>query len=292
MSYTIKELESLSGIKAHTIRIWEQRYNFLRPSRTQTNIRRYNNEELKTLLTVALLNRYGFKISRIDEMTPDQRADAVMSLQPTDARIESTVNRLIGCMVDMDNIGFEQILNGHIAGAGIEKTIVEIIFRFLERVGILWQTNRLRPVQEHVVSNIIRQKIINAIDGLSVECNPGAPVFALFIPEGEYHELGLLYVHYMLRKRHLPVVYLGPNVPVRDIHYIHQLKSPAYYYLHLTFFHGQQKFNKFISSLQAEIAGASILISGHVAQLVEGDQGSNVTLFQSLADVQEFITAV
>ena len=101
MSFTIKELESLSGIKAHTIRIWEQRYKFLRPSRTDTNIRRYNNEELKTLLTVALLNKYGYKISKIDEMRPEQRMEAVLNLQQPDAYDEYVINELIGCMIDL-----------------------------------------------------------------------------------------------------------------------------------------------------------------------------------------------
>src|SRR5215210_5765857 len=166
MSFTIKELESLSGIKAHTIRIWEQRYNFLRPSRTSTNIRRYNNAELKTLLTVALLNKYGYKISKIDEMQPDQRSEAVHGLQQPDAYEEYIINELIGCMIDLKSSEFETILTKNISKRGIEKTITGIVFLFLERVGILWQTNRLRPVQEHVVSAIIRQKIIVAIDEL------------------------------------------------------------------------------------------------------------------------------
>jgi DNA-binding transcriptional MerR regulator len=134
MSFTIKELESLSGIKAHTIRIWEQRYNFLRPSRTTTNIRRYNNEELKTLLTVALLNKYGYKISKIDEMQPVQRTNAVLQLPQPDAHDEHIINELIGCMIDLKSNEFEQILSGHIIQNGIEKTITGIVFLFLERV--------------------------------------------------------------------------------------------------------------------------------------------------------------
>src|SRR5687768_13984554 len=108
MAFTIKELESLSGIKAHTIRIWEQRYGFLKPSRTQTNIRTYNNEELKTLLTVALLNKFGYKISRIDEMQPAQRNQAVMQLPQLEAYTENLVNDLLGHMIDIKNIEFEE----------------------------------------------------------------------------------------------------------------------------------------------------------------------------------------
>src|SRR6476620_4867781 len=111
MGFTIKELETLSGIKAHTIRIWEQRYHFLKPSRTATNIRTYSNEELKTILTVALLNKHGYKISRIDTMAPEQRDKEALSLSTEDAQSEHLVNELIGCMIDLDIRRFEDLLN-------------------------------------------------------------------------------------------------------------------------------------------------------------------------------------
>ncbi|HEV7620657.1 MAG TPA: MerR family transcriptional regulator, partial [Flavisolibacter sp.] len=230
MSFSIKELESLSGIKAHTIRIWEQRYNFLKPDRTETNIRSYNNDELKTLLTVALLNKYGYKISRIDEMIPAQRAVAVLKLPREDAFNESLVNELIGFMVDMDSIKFEELLDGHIILNGIEKTIKEIIFFFLDRVGILWQTNHIMPVQEHIVSNIIRQKLVSAIEILPF-ISKQSPLFILFLPENEHHELGLLFVYYLLRSKNISVIYLGANVPIKDIHYLLNIKNPQFLYL-------------------------------------------------------------
>jgi DNA-binding transcriptional MerR regulator len=291
MSFTIKELESLSGIKAHTIRIWEQRYNFLRPSRTSTNIRRYNNEELKTLLTVALLNKYGYKISKIDEMQPDQRSEAVQSLQQPDAFEEYLINELVGCMIDLKSSEFETILTRHIAQRGIEKTVTGIVFLFLERVGILWQTNRLRPVQEHVVSAIIRQKIIVAVDDLPA-VDSGSPLFVLFLPEGEYHEMGLLYVYYLLRKKGLPTIYLGANVPVKDLRYISENLHPHYLYLHLTSFPGHAKFQRMLQQLQKEAKESTVIISGYIAQLLKREPLTNVTLLQSLSAVQAYITSI
>ena len=290
MSFTIKELESLSGIKAHTIRIWEQRYKFLQPSRTSTNIRRYNNEELKTLLTVALLNKYGYKISRIDEMQPGQRTEAVMQLQQPDAHDEHIIIELIASMIDLKSNEFEQILTAHISQQGIEKTITGIVFHFLERVGILWQTNRLRPVQEHIVSAIIRQKIIYAIDGLPLSTT-ASPLFILFLPEEEHHELGLLYVYYLLRKRGLATIYLGANVPLKDIEYIVQIKSPQYLYLHLTSLPRQLKFSRFMQQL-TNGAETKVIISGYVAQLVKRQVMENVLLLQSLSSVQAYIASV
>jgi MerR family transcriptional regulator, light-induced transcriptional regulator len=290
MSFTIKELESLSGIKAHTIRIWEQRYKFLRPSRTDTNIRRYNNEELKTLLTVALLNKYGYKISKIDEMRPEQRTEAVLNLQQPDAYDEYVINELIGCMIDLKSNEYEKLLSKQIAEQGIEKTITGIIFLFLERVGILWQTNRLRPVQEHIVSAIIRQKLIYAIDGLEFP-QVEAPLFILFLPEGEHHELGLLYVYYLLRKKGIPTIYLGANVPLKDIQYILQVKSPQYLYLHLTSFPGQAKFERLLQQLQQN-STTRVVISGFVAQLIKRVPDTNIQLLQSLGGVQAYINTV
>jgi DNA-binding transcriptional MerR regulator len=291
MSFTIKELESLSGIKAHTIRIWEQRYNFLRPSRTTTNIRRYNNEELKTLLTVALLNKYGYKISKIDEMQPDQRTSAVLGLQQPDAYDEYVINELIGCMIDLKSNEFEQLLSKQISNQGIDKTITGIIFSFLERVGILWQTNRLRPVQEHIVSAIIRQKIIYAIDELPFPTGEG-PLFILFLPEGEHHELGLLYVYFLLRRKGLSAIYLGANVPAKDIQYILQVKTPQYLYLHLTSFPGQTKFQRLLQQLTQDATQSSIVISGFVAQLVKKTTYPNIQLLQSLSSVQSYINTI
>jgi DNA-binding transcriptional MerR regulator len=291
MSFTIKELESLSGIKAHTIRIWEQRYQFLKPARTSTNIRRYNNEELKTLLTVALLNKYGYKISRIDEMHPEQRMEAALQLQEPDARNEYIINALIGCMIDLKSIEFEQLLNKQIAEDGIEKTITGVIFYFLERVGILWQTNRLRPVQEHVVSSIIRQKIINAIEGLPF-AETSSPLFALFLPEGEHHELGLLYVYYLLRKQGHATVYLGANVPIKDVAYFVQVKRPDFLYFHITSFPNLSKFHRLTQQLQQAAGSATLILSGYMAQVYKKQSAENLLLLQSLGAVQSYIETV
>lgn len=290
MSFTIKELETLSGIKAHTIRIWEQRYQFLKPSRTSTNIRRYNNEELKTLLTVALLNKYGYKISRIDEMQPDQRMEAALHLKEPDAREEYVMNKLIGCMIDLQSIAFEKLLNSQIAENGIDNTITGLIFSFLERVGVLWQTNRLRPVQEHITTNIIRQKIIHAIESLPLAEND-SPLVVLFLPEGEHHELGLLYVYYLLRKRGLASLYLGANVPLNDLEYVVRVKDPAYLYLHLTTF-PQTRFNRLVQQLQKTAGKGQLVLSGYMAQLYEKVANENLVILQSLQAVQSYINDI
>jgi len=163
-SFTIKDLENLSGIKAHTIRIWEQRYSFLKPSRTGTNIRYYCNEELKKLLNIALLNKYGYKISHIDKMSENEIKEKILALNQSEAQQERIVNELIRHMVDLDMEKFEAVLDNYILVKGIEKAITQIVFPYLEKIGILWLTNHINPAQEHLVSNIVRQKLIVGIE--------------------------------------------------------------------------------------------------------------------------------
>ena len=291
MSFTIKELESLSGIKAHTIRIWEQRYHFLKPSRTETNIRRYSNDELKDLLTVALLNKYGYKISKIDSMSYEQRTKAVMELSGQEASVERLVNRMIGYMIDMRNTDFEKLLNDHINEHGIEKTITEIIFYFLERVGILWHTNYILPVQEHIVSNIVRQKILSAIDGLQL-VHKQEPVFLLFLPEHEHHEMGLLFVYYLLRKKRLPVIYLGASVPMKDIEFLFENRTPDYLYLHLTSFPRKHDLARYLSTLSQKFSKTKILMSGSAIMDYKPPMHSNIVRFQSLEETISYIKAI
>ncbi|RYY65063.1 MAG: MerR family transcriptional regulator [Chitinophagaceae bacterium] len=289
MGFTIKELETLTGIKAHTIRIWEQRYRFLKPSRTSTNIRTYNNEELKTLLTVALLNKYGYKISRIDGMDADQRHREVLQLEFEEAREEHLVNELIGCMVDLEAAGFERHLDSYLQRHGLERTITGLVFHFLEKTGILWQTGRVNPAHEHVVSNIIRQKVICGIEALP-RMTGGGPLLLLLLPEGEHHELGLLYVSYLLRARGHHVLYIGANTPLRDALYVVKLKNPEYIYMHLTAVHHRPQFTRFLQGLCTGAPASKVLLSGYVALDAPRAAAENLVLLQSLSGVHTYIS--
>ncbi len=290
MGFTIKELESLSGIKAHTIRIWEQRYRFLKPSRTTTNIRIYNNEELKTLLTVALLNKYGYKISRIDDMPSEQRNRTIMELPAAEAQNEQQVNELITAMMDLRIGRFEQILSSQIAGKGIFETITTVLFRFLEKTGILWQTGRIHPAHEHIVSNIIRQKLIAAIEILPANKAKNLVVL-LLLPEHEYHELGLLFVYYILKQRGFSIIYLGANVPLKDANYIIGQKKPAFIYMHLTSLRTKLNFHKFIAGIEKH-PQLKVLLSGSAIERFEKNTDSRIIVLKSLSNVLTYISSL
>lgn len=290
-SYTIKDLEKISGIKAHTIRIWEQRYQFLQPQRTETNIRTYSSDELKTILNVSLLNKYGFKISHIDKMSAEQMEEKILSLNQIDAQKERVVNALIKEMVSLNMANFERQLDTYIGQKGIEKTIIEIIFPFMERVGILWVTNHINPAQEHLATNVIRQKIILGIEKLPPVLNYSKRI-VLFMPEGEYHEIGLLYVHFLLKQRGFYIDYLGANVPMVDLKYLSEFHKVDYLYCHLTSPARNFKINKFFDQLAEVSKIIPIVISGQLAQAYKGQIAGNIQLKRTLAETISFLESI
>lgn len=290
-TFTIKDLENLSGIKAHTIRIWEQRYTFLKPSRTETNIRYYSNQELKTILNIALLNKYGFKISHINKMGEEELQNKIVALSHTEAYQERIVNDLIHKMIDLDSDSFESILDNYIITKGIDKTITQIIFPFLERIGILWLTNHIHPVQEHLVTNIMRQKLIVGIEGVTTHTFVSKKIL-LFLPEGEHHEIGLLYVYYLLKKRGAKVFYLGANVPMADVAFLCKYKKPDFLYTHLTCMTGNFNFNKFIAQKNQYIKDFPLIISGRIAQIQSKKNFTSVHFKRSLPEVLEYVSSL
>ena len=290
-SFTIKDLENLSGIKAHTIRIWEQRYQFLKPSRSDTNIWHYSNEELKKLLNIALLNKYGFKISHIDKMGEIEVKEKILTLTNTQAQQERILNELIQSMIDLDVDKLEDILDNHISVRGIERTITQIIFPFMERIGVLWLTNHINPAQEHLVTNIIRQKLLVGIEGVVTSLKINKTVL-LFLPEGEFHELGMLFMYYLLKSRGVSVIYLGANVPINDVEYVVKIKKPAYVYTHLTSIGQKFNFDKFIASILKKLINTQVIISGQLTHTYEKKIPPQIYFKKSFSEVMEFVSGL
>lgn len=290
-AFTIKDLENLSGIKAHTIRIWEQRYSFLKPQRTNTNIRFYTNNDLKLILNIALLNRHGFKISSINKMSNDEMENKILSLSQQGTYEERIINELIQSMVELQMDDFERLLSNYISSRSFEEAIQLVIFPFLERIGLLWQTNHINPAQEHLVSNIIRQKLIVAIDALGSPIKNDTLVL-LFLPENEHHELGLLFSYYLFRKQGIRVIYLGASVPLRDLQFIVDRKKPGYLYTHITSLANHLRFEKFLQNLENHVGQLPVIISGQVAQIHRKAAPANIFFKRSLPEVQAFIESL
>lgn len=217
-TYSVAQAEALSGIKAHTLRIWERRYGFLKPNRTDTNIRYYSDAQMRKLLNIGILTRNGFKISQIDNMLDEEINDAVADIliSPSNGDHEDDIQSMTLAMLELDENSFNRIFQKHVNRIGIFNTILELIYPFLYKVGVLWGTSKAMPAQEHFVTNLIRQKLIVAIDSLSYP-NGIKKSIVLFLPEGEMHELGLLFAAYIAKDMGWKVYYLGASVPYENI---------------------------------------------------------------------------
>lgn len=216
-TYSIKDLERLSGIKAHTIRIWEKRYCLVTPKRTETNIRFYDDSDIKKILNIAFLNKHGLRISQIAQLDDNEIAAKITELTSKNNTSDIQIDNLVISMIELDERKFDKILSTSILKSGFEKTVLYTIYPFFQKIGVLWQTGAINPAQEHFISNLVRQKLIVAIDGILEENNPDSKRFVLFLPEGELHEIGLLFYYYLLKKRGHRVIYLGQSVPFEDL---------------------------------------------------------------------------
>lgn len=216
--YSISDLEKLTGIRAHTIRAWEQRYGIIEPRRTAANIRYYQDDDLRELLNIALLNRNGYRISKIARMPPRERSQRIADLTSLNVSPDTQLDALTLSTVEMDEFTFSHIVDTNVQQRGFEETMLEVIYPFLDKLGVLYFTGSIAPVQEALISNLIRQKILAATDRLPPRPRePAAPTFALYLPEGERQELSLLFIQYLLRKRGFPTVYLGPDTAPKDL---------------------------------------------------------------------------
>lgn len=224
--YPVSQVESMTGIKAHTLRVWERRYQFLKPQRTETNIRYYSDEQLRKLINISILNRNGYKISKLDKM-PDEEIHIKVSeiLNNTDKTLEDDIQGLTLAMLEMNEDKFNKIYQAHIIRKGLLRTITDVIYPFLTHVGVLWITNKAYPAQEHFITNLIRQKVISAIESYT-HVPENAPSIVLFLPDGENHELGLLLSSFVARDLGWKVYYLGQNVPREDIEDVVDLVQP------------------------------------------------------------------
>ncbi len=216
-TYSIKDLEKLSGIKAHTIRMWEQRYHLIEPQRTNTNIRYYSDDDLVKLMNASLLNHSGYKISKIAELDNHQIKELILSLNSEVPSLTTQTSNLVKALLEVDELQFNKVFETAVENIGFESTMEKLLFPFFEMIGNLWLASTIIPAQEHFITNLIRQKLIVAIDKERIKEAQSRPRILFYLPEGEFHEIGILYYNYLARRINFEVIYLGTSVPFRDI---------------------------------------------------------------------------
>ena len=287
--YSIKDLEKLSGIKAHTIRIWEQRYGIINPKRTPTNIRYYKDEDLKFLLNIALLNKNGIKISKIAKMSREEIAEKVAAISEINFEYGTQLDALTISMIEMDEYKFDRIISTNIDQIGFERTMLEVIYPFLDKLSVLWLTGSINPVQENFISYLIRQKLIVAIDKEPLSINSAQPRFMIYLPEGERHELSILFMHYLLKSRGFQVLYIGQDMSLYDLKDAYSIYQPDFIYTMISESFAKEPIHNYVESLSDSFPQATVLLSGYQIIAQEVNSQDNIKVLKSLQETTEFL---
>jgi DNA-binding transcriptional MerR regulator len=287
--YSIKDLEHICGIKAHTLRIWEQRYNILEPKRTDTNIRWYDADDLKLILNISFLNNHGVKISKIAKLSPDELRRQVRSIAESSVSFPDQIQALTFAMIELDELQFEKIISSNILRFGLEKTMVNIIFPFLSQIGILWQTDSINPAQEHFITHLIRQKLIVAIDAQQNNYAPSIKKFLLFTPEGELHELSLLFANYLVRSRGLRSIYLGQSLPLNDVFTISDVHKPDFVFTIITSVPSNEDVEPYLKKLASGLPHGKVIVTGYQVTSQEIPPIDNLQIIKNMSEFIELL---
>jgi len=280
--YSIKDLEYLSGIKAHTIRIWEKRYQLLDPERSDTNIRSYSNEDVRRILNVAMLVKNGYKISNVALFDESKLQTEVLRQSKNLLDPEKNIDNLILHTVNMDTLGLEQILNRIIQKHGFSKVMENVIFPFFERIGVLWQAGSIYVSHEHFVSNLIRNRLI--LEASKFDNSLSERTMLFFLREEEMHELGLLYFNLLAAENGFKCIYLGQSLPFIDL--TNLLKSNKFDFICTTFIQAIEKpeLEEFLVNLSTLFNKHRILIAGRQIAIHKPNLPSNVVVIKNNND--------
>ncbi len=277
--YSIKDLEHFSGIKAHTIRIWEKRYLLLDPNRTNTNIRFYTDEHVRKILNVAMLVKNGYKISNVASFSDSKIQAEVVRINHHLSDADKNIDRLLFRAVNLDSVGFESLLDEMIEKNGFRKTIEQVVYPFFERIGVLWQAGSIFVAHEHFVSNLIRNKLIHETCLAKVEAPAKTMLF--FLREGEWHELGLLYYNYLAVQAGIRCVYLGQSLPFDDLSNL--LSSGNFDFVCTSFIYSIDKteLENYLVKLSKIFGDGKILVTGRQISVSKPRLPENVSVVKN-----------
>lgn len=290
--YTLNDLEKLTGIMSGTIRIWERRFRIIKPHRTETNRRWYDDEDLKRILNITVLYRSGIKISKIATLTGAEIEAKVASITREADNPEINIDSLIIAMTTFNEKGVNEVLLRSIISIGFEKTFTDLVFPFLKRVGILWHTGSVNVGAEHFVSSLFRLRIISATDALPPASTPKRQRAVLFLPENELHEIGLLFFTYIIRSMGHEVLYLGQSTPLNAIHDVIDKWQPD------TLVTGALSALPFTSSeeylmlLGKTFPEQRILVSGELANAMANSDFPNIFAVRSVDELKSHFSQV
>jgi len=279
--YSIKDLERITGVKAHTIRIWEKRYAIVEPKRTESNIRYYCDSDLKKLMNISILLNHGYKISKLAGLDSNELSKKVLEVSMVSNGHDSQIENLVISMIEMDEVKFEKILNLSVIKEGFEQTVFNVLYPFFERIGVLWQAGSINPAHEHFITNLVKQKIYVAIDSIPIPSGNEMKKFLLFLPEWDLHELGLLVFDYLIKSKGFKVVYLGPNVPEEDVYSVSDFLQPDYFLTAFANAIEKEKIEAYILRLATRYPDKSIFVTGQQTSCLSSAIADNVIFINS-----------
>jgi len=288
--FTIKDLENFSGIKAHTIRIWEKRYNLLEPNRTESNIRYYNLQNLQKLLNVAFLNNNGLKISKIAELSESNIVVKVKELSAKMGVKEQASSSLKLAMLNFDENMFNETYNNLVVNSSFREVFKNVFIPFINEIGMLWQVNSILPAHEHFVSNLILQKILINIERVQLTKPTNLKkVFVLYLPMNEVHDLGLQYLHYEILLHGYQSVYLGHSVPISNLNDIQKVFNSICFISYLTVEPAQMSVKEYVEKVSEDVLSSSNselwLLGRKIQESTESLESPNVKTFNSIIDL-------
>ena len=292
-TFSIKDLENISGVKAHTIRIWEKRYNILEPMRTDTNIRLYNLENVQKLLNITLLHNHGYKISKISKFTEEKIPQIVNEIISDKSVKHHAISAFKMAMINFDQTLFLSTYNNLLSEKSFREIFYDIIIPLMNEIGILWQTDTITPAQEHFISYLIKQKLLTNTEKLQIiEPTRTDKLFVLYLPMNEIHELGLMYLNYEVLSMGYKSIYLGESVPTSSLKDLKNHFDNITYVCYMTVEPNKYEVNDYIKELNSEILDESsnLWILGRMAAHVDQKNLSNkTTVFKSIEDLIEML---
>ena len=291
-TFSIKNLENLSGIKAHTLRIWEKRYNLLEPERTDTNIRRYSLDSLKRLLNVTLLYNHGFKISKIASLNEEEIPELVRSIALKSNSEQVAINAFKLSMINFDYNLFDTNYNEILQHHNFQYVFLNVFMPLMRELGILWQTGAISPSHEHFITNLIKQKIYLQTETLQRKkpLRMDHPIFVIFLPENEIHELGVLYLNYLILNSGYRTIFLGQSLQTSSLETLYSYNSKFYFVSYLTIEPNKEEIMPFLTNFHQNLLedrGSKLLLFGPQQIEIDTDKmPGQIELFRS---VESFI---
>lgn len=287
--FSIKDIETITGIKSHTIRIWEQRYNLLQTKRSETNIRYFDDEDLKFLLNVSILNDSGIKISEIVKMTSQEMAAKVEALSEVENNYTCHIQALVKNSLELNEVDFKKSLVQAVKKIGFEQTVIQVIYPFLQKVGIMWQTGMINPAQEHFATNLIKQRLILAIDSVKPLDVEEVKKFLLFLPENEYHEIALLFAYYVIKQHGHKVLYLGQSLSLAYVKEVIDSYHPDYIFSILTNSLNDSDLENSVHSFANYFPNQKILLAGSAIREHKNIEFENIINLHDVAELLSFL---